>query len=222
MDRPLKERLTGASILVLIAVLVIPELLSGPAKRARAQAAAPLLDVSTNAAATVRTYTVDLNHPPSEASAVAASSADAAAAGAAHEAPASTAAATRAPAPAATLETAVARPQIQAVPVSPTSPAPAAPVARDEAHATAHPPPADTFAPIGAKGGWSIQMGSFGNRANADKLVRNLRSKGIRVYVSSQGGKHRVRAGPFPDRATAERIGARLKSQGQSFTVVAP
>jgi DedD protein len=80
----------------------------------------------------------------------------------------------------------------------------------------------NTFAPIAAKGGWSIQLGSFGNRANADKLVRKLRAKGIRVYVSSQSGKHRVRAGPFPDRATAERIGVRLKSQVQSVTIVAP
>jgi DedD protein len=82
--------------------------------------------------------------------------------------------------------------------------------------------PTNSFAPIGAKGGWSIQLGSFASAANADKLARTLRGKGIRVYVSSQGGKHRVRAGPFPDRTAADRAAAKLKSQGQSVSIIAP
>jgi DedD protein len=236
MDRRLKERLTGASILVLIAVLFIPELLSGPPKRATAPLAMPPVDLPTNAAATVRTYTVDLNHPPSEASAMAASAGESDAPTPASAANASSAQQTGHAAPASALETPPARPQIQtlpaAVPPQPVEPAmpseapvvSGAPVAHEHAAETqaAHAPARDTFAPISAKGGWSIQLGSFGNRANADKLVRSMRSKGIRVYVSSQAGKHRVRAGPFPDRATAERMGDRLKSQGQSFTIIAP
>jgi len=208
MDRRLKERLTGASILVLIAVLFIPELLSGPAKHAAAPMAMAPKEVPTNAAATVRTYTVDLNHPPSEASAIAAPASVAAAASAERSAPASA------------LETPPARPQVQTLPAAAPHEAPVERPA--ETPTPADVGAKDTFSPIGAKGGWSIQLGSFGNRANADKLVRSMRNKGIRVYVSSQGGKHRVRAGPFPDRATAERMGTRLKSQGQTYTIVAP
>jgi DedD protein len=240
MDRPLKERLTGASILVLIAVLFIPELLSGPAKRAPARMDAPPQAAPADTAATMRTYTVDLNHPPSEASAVAASMAnpDSAPAGAAS---AARVAQTPVPASAAPLEAPAAHPAARILPAEASNPqalhggadmagaardAPPEPVAHEhavEAQAPAARMPAkDTFAPIGSKGGWSIQLGSFNNRSNAEKLVRTMRTKGIRVYISSQEGKHRVRAGPFPDRATAERMGARLKSQGQAVTIIAP
>ena len=59
-------------------------------------------------------------------------------------------------------------------------------------------------------------------KGQPDKLARVLRGKNIRVYVSRAAGKHRVRAGPFPDRASAERVAARLKSQGQSVSIIAP
>jgi cell division septation protein DedD len=65
-------------------------------------------------------------------------------------------------------------------------------------------------------------LGSFASAANADKLARTLRGKGIRVYVSAQGGKHRVRAGPFPDRPAADRAATKLKAQGQSVSIIAP
>ena len=51
MDRRVKERLVGASILVVLIVLVVPELLSGPPSAGRAPAAAPQ---------PVRNVTVDL------------------------------------------------------------------------------------------------------------------------------------------------------------------
>lgn len=226
MDRRLKERLVGATILVFVAVLFVPELLSGPPRPVAARPAEIPNQVPTSTAAAVRTYTVDLSNPGS-ASAAAPSVATADATRDLQPPSHSAANAESAPAQAASneparshppLESAAPRPQIQTLPAAqPASetvaePAPVAHAAR----------PANSFAPIGAKGGWSIQLGSFASAANADKLARTLRGKGIRVYVSAQGGKHRVRAGPFPDRAAADRAAAKLKAQGQSVSIIAP
>ena len=69
MDRRVKERLVGASILVVIIVLIVPELLSGPASTP-APAALP-----ASAPEPVRNVTVDLatSKPALEPSDVAAS-----------------------------------------------------------------------------------------------------------------------------------------------------
>ncbi len=53
MDTPLKIRLTGAVILVVLAVLIVPELLTGP-QSSRARPASP------SEAAPIRSYTIDL------------------------------------------------------------------------------------------------------------------------------------------------------------------
>ena len=53
MDRRVKERLIGASILVVLIVLIVPELLSGPAP-------APVAPRPLSTAGPVRSVTVDL------------------------------------------------------------------------------------------------------------------------------------------------------------------
>ncbi len=232
MDRRLKERLVGATILVLIAVLFVPELLSGPRTAVAARPAEIPNQVPTSTAAAVRTYTVDLSNPGSASAAAPVATPPITTSvtepPSVAPLPASPAKVDTAPVPDTAhesarsqppLESATPRPQIQSLP----APQPAA-------EAVAEPPPpvartsrsTNSFAPIGAKGGWSIQLGSFASRANADKLARTLHGKGIRVYVSTQGGKHRVRAGPFADRTAADRAAAKLKSQGQSVSIIAP
>ena len=213
MDRRLKERLVGATILVSIAVLFVPELLSGPPRTVAARPAEIPNQVPTSTAAAVRNYTVDLSNPGSASAA--SSATDVPSAAPMPASPDATRDAVRSRPP---LESALPRPQIQSLPAP-----------QRAAEAVAEPTPvarasrsANSFAPIGAKGGWAIQLGSFASAANADKLARTLRGKGIRVYVSAQGGKHRVRAGPFPDRPAADRAAAKLKSQGQSVSIIAP
>lgn len=226
MERRLKERLVGAAILVLIAVLFVPELLSGPPRPVTARPAEIPNQVPTSTAAAVRTYTVDLSNPGSASAALPAAS-PVVDAPSAVPLPAKPAKPDSVPAAEVVqepprgktpLESVSPRPQVASVAVPP-------PVAESvtETPAVARASrPASSFAPIGAKGGWSIQLGSFASAANADKLARTLRGKGIRVYVSAQGGKHRVRAGPFPDRPSADRAAAKLKSQGQSVSIIAP
>lgn len=232
MDRRLKERLVGAAILVFFAVLFIPELLSGPARPRGLPQEASAEQVPTGAASSLRTYTVDLDHPA--AGAVLAPQASSAAAGRAaggEAASGDSAVSEASPGTTGTAPAGVmpATPQPRASPGqtrgldrsnSHADPAPREARSGAAPHATT--PAPNTFAPIDARGGWSLQLGSFSNRANAEKLAQNLRAKGIRVYVSSSGAHHRVRAGPFPDRASAERAAGKLRAQGQATNIVPP
>jgi cell division septation protein DedD len=74
--------------------------------------------------------------------------------------------------------------------------------------------------------GWSVQLGSFASRANADNLVRQLKGQGFAVYVLSGGSgaatRHRVRVGPLPDREAAERTAAKLKTLGHASSLMSP
>jgi cell division septation protein DedD len=58
------------------------------------------------------------------------------------------------------------------------------------------------LAPLGAEGGYQIQVASFQKQEDADKFVDDLRKRGHRAYrqaahVPGRGRGHRVRIGPF-------------------------
>lgn len=69
-----------------------------------------------------------------------------------------------------------------------------------------------------------MQVGSFSARSSADRLAADLRRRSFQAFVSQvrSGGKpmFRVRVGPVADRAAAQALAAKLKSAGQSGTVV--
>jgi DedD protein len=69
-----------------------------------------------------------------------------------------------------------------------------------------------------------VQLGSFGNRDNADKLVRDMTAKGFSAFVApiASGGRelYRVRVGPTHDRASAEALATKLRAVGQSGSIV--
>jgi cell division septation protein DedD len=71
-----------------------------------------------------------------------------------------------------------------------------------------------------------VQLGSFASRANADKLVRQLKAQGFLVYVAPLGAgaaaRYRVRIGPLNDRAAAAQVVAQLKSLGHTASIVTP
>jgi DedD protein len=71
-----------------------------------------------------------------------------------------------------------------------------------------------------------VQLGSFASRANADKLVRQLKAQGFGVYVLSGGSgaaaRYRVRVGPLADRNVASQTAAKLKASGHIGSLVAP
>jgi DedD protein len=209
MDRRVKERLIGASILVALVVLVVPELLSGPKPKA---APAPTLPAA--APETIRNVTVDLN--PGKPSATS------------EEPPASQAIAASAAASATSSATSSAAPST-ANPAAAQSPAATNPAPAGGAALGPRLAPVESAAPSPTStghGSWAVQLGSFASRANADNLTRQVKAQGFSVFVlpggSGAAARYRVRVGPLADRQSAERIAAKLKSLGHVGSLVAP
>jgi DedD protein len=73
-------------------------------------------------------------------------------------------------------------------------------------------------------GMWAVQLGSFSNQQNAERLAKDLRDQGYAAFLSKldtgSGSLHRVRIGPQKDRESAESIAARLGKTGHSGQVV--
>ncbi|MCB1845010.1 MAG: SPOR domain-containing protein, partial [Halioglobus sp.] len=86
--------------------------------------------------------------------------------------------------------------------------------------AAAPAPKSDSPAPEtrSSTGMWAVQLGSFSNKANAERLAASLRSQGYAAFLSqlsSSGAQlHRVRIGPQKDRESAEAVARRLAAEG--------
>ena len=212
MDRRVKERLVGASILAVLIVLVVPELLSGPVpvpaiSRLPVSAPEPVRNVTVDLATSKAPEPSPLDTPAaSGAVASGAMASSAAASDARPTAPAPSSAASSMPAP-------------------PTS-APAASASAPVEIAPSLPRSTTTTVKTTAGHGWAVQLGSFVSRDNADKLARQLRAQGFGVYVLPGGAgsllRYRVRIGPMPDPSAATQTVAKLKSLGQVASLVPP
>ena len=206
----MKERLTGAIILVALIVVLVPELLSGPirpASRTRGPAASaeepPL-----------RSYTIDLADEPHAGS------------GSLQPASAPSLPAVAVDSPAGQSKPqpmAAAPPAVRDEPVTPPTPAPTPEPATPASHAGAMPPPETPAAAETGSGAYVVQLGSFANRANAERLAKQVHGLGYPVSVSrgSTGRRlYRVVVGPGRDRASAEQVAAKLRAQVHTGTVV--
>ncbi|MCH9005253.1 MAG: SPOR domain-containing protein [Proteobacteria bacterium] len=73
-------------------------------------------------------------------------------------------------------------------------------------------------------GMWAVQLGSFSNKENAEKLAADLRKQGYAAFLSqlqtSSGRLHRVRIGPQKDRQSAAAMAARLLKAGHKGQVL--
>jgi DedD protein len=197
MDRALKERIIGAAVLVVFVVLVVPVFLDGPPQSGEiVSERVPL----PGQAAEGETRTVVLERDRDEPVPVAAS---------------------------------VTAPQAEepqkAEPEAKPEPEPkAAAVARSEPEPEPEPakPAAQSPAPESASstGMWAVQLGSFGNQQNAERLAADLRKQGFAAFLSQlstdSGELHRVRIGPQKDRESAEAMAARLAKAGHKGQVV--
>jgi cell division septation protein DedD len=69
--------------------------------------------------------------------------------------------------------------------------------------------------PPAATGGWVVQLGAFGSKANADGLAARLKAKNHAAYVISLpvGPQFKVRVGPFANEAEARQAAARLSKE---------
>ena len=201
MDRALKERIIGAVVLVLFVVLVVPVFLDGRSGDGEIiSERVPLPGQSDQ-----DTQTIVLDRDREDPVPVATRIDDAETA----PEPKAVARKTPPPKPKAT-------PKVQAK----QEPAPAAAEPQQESQPT----PAPRIVTASATGMWAVQLGSFGNQENAERLAADLRKQGFAAFLSqltNDGTKlHRVRIGPQKDRNSAEAMAERLARAGHSGQVV--
>jgi N-acetylmuramoyl-L-alanine amidase len=80
---------------------------------------------------------------------------------------------------------------------------------------TPNPTPAPSTSPASSGTIFRVQTGAFTQRANAERLVATLKSKGIDAFVATNAnGVHRVQVGAFSVQANANAMLARLKNLG--------
>ena len=202
MDRALKERIIGAIVLVLFVVLVVPVFLDGPSNSgAVISEQVPLPGQSGE-----ENQTIVLNRDRTQ------------------------------PVPAASNNSAAAdesqqqqqqQQQSEQREVEPEL----QPEAEHEPEVTPAPAQrepevvvAAVAEPASSTGMWAVQLGSFGNKENADKLAADLKKLGFAAFRSQlktgSGELHRVRVGPQKDRDSAEIVAAALAKAGQKGQVV--
>lgn len=61
---------------------------------------------------------------------------------------------------------------------------------------------------------YRVQTGAFSNKANADKLAAELKSKGFDTYIVLVGTLYKVQVGAYSVKANAEAMAAKLKAAG--------
>jgi len=202
MERALKERIIGAAVLVLFVVLVVPVFLDGPPSDAEIVSERLLLPGQDGQ----KTQTVVLDRDRTDP------------VPAANNATPVPSRETAKPAESPPESKAESKPEDKPVAAAPQPVTPA--VKRDE------PAPVPVAAPprVSSTGMWAVQLGSFSNKENADKLAADLRKQGYAAFLSqlqTDGGQlHRVRIGPQKDRDSAEAMAKRLLKVGHKGQVV--
>jgi DedD protein len=224
METRLKERLTGAAILVALIVLVVPELFHGQRR-----------DVAVNASSggegpPIRSYTIDLSNGPARTAPL--QSTDSAAAESATAASAPTAAPAAGAAVGGSADgggansTGAAASPASSTPGGTAGKAPGAssPVSGRAAPAKSANASAKSANAAAGPAAWSVQLGLFASRENAERLMRSAQSKGFPVGVSEADGKglYHVQATGLADRAAALALQGRMHDQGIQAALVAP
>jgi cell division septation protein DedD len=212
-----KERLTGAIILVALIVLLVPELLTGPIR------SAPRAMASAAGEPPLRSYTITLgdeaHSKPAEPQGAS---------------PAVSPAPVPLPTPAAASKDDNGVAGTQPAPdtaVAAAAPVPAPPAAHTRSEAPSPPaahaakPAAAGSAEASAAAGaaWLVQLGSFASRSNAERLAQQLKGQGFAASVSQgSSGRHlyRVRVGPVHDHGAATQLQAKLQAAGHSGSIV--
>jgi DedD protein len=219
-----KERLTGAVILVALMVLLVPELLTGPLRTKSPPAAASRAasaQAGRKAQPPLRTYTLALSMAPSLPQSPA---------GTAAQPPPATSPSATTPAAGSAPGSATRRPAAPArAPVKGPRRGQGPPRgARARSSLQVAQTPAHRVRRKAAAGassaGWVVQLGSFADHGNAVRLARSLAARGFRMSVSpARAGARvlwRVRAGPAPNRAGALHLATRLRALGHRGEVL--
>lgn len=190
LEKGLKQRMVGALVLVALAVIFLPMLLSRQDEMRRVVVDAPEMPQAP-AVPEMIVEPADVVEPealPQEPMAPEPEAPQVA------EVPSQPSAAQK---PAAPVET----PKPAAVP-APAS-APVAAASKPESRLDANTLPIS----------WSVQLASLSSRPGAESLQKTLRSQGYNAYIRSFDGMNRVFVGPLIERAEAERLRDQLNRQ---------
>ncbi|MDY6946389.1 MAG: SPOR domain-containing protein [Pseudomonadota bacterium] len=247
MERPVKERLIGAAVLMAAAVILIPEMLSGPDRESGDKQAQTGTDGEGTGEASIKTYTIDLSQSPgAQPPTVTAQNGNRAPPPeelptASTEAPPPETQVSPEPEPVAPPVVAerpkpeprteppprqlAAQPaRAEAPPQGPPKPEPKPEPPKAEPRAVASAPSAPRSAVPTGKG-WAVQLGSYSSETTAQRLANEWRAKGQSAFVMpvTTGGKtlYRVRIGPSKDRAGAEAALKAVKPSIPNAAVVA-
>jgi DedD protein len=187
-DRALKERVIGAAVLVVFAVLVVPVFLDGPPEESEIISESVTLPGQARQDTKQQTIVLDRERSRPVPS-------------------------TRAPSPPP--DSAPPR-QAQAVKAETKKAAPSVSEAPSG--------PAEKVADTSPSGMWAVQLGSFSNKDNAERLAAGLRDQGFAAFLSQlptdNGQLQRVRVGPQKDRDSAEAVAGQLAKAGHEGRVV--
>jgi DedD protein len=198
MERALKERIIGAAVLVVFVVLVVPVFLDGPPEEGEVVSERVLLPGQEDQ----KTQTVVLERDRTEPVPLANATSGTDAPG-----PGDNAQQQSQPEPE---QETIRIPEPSRLPPKP-EPKPAQDTQQDQPAAS-------------STGMWAVQLGSFSNKENAERLASDLRKQGYAAFLSqldtASGTLHRVRIGPLKDRDSAEQMAARLQKAGHSGQVV--
>ena len=189
MERALKERIIGASVLVVFVVLIVPVFLDGPSGETENVSETITLPGQEDGGAGQKTVVLERDREqPVPAARTGSSEPES--------------------------KPAVAEKRIT---VAKSTPAETKPTAKVVAESV---PPEEKS----ATGMWAVQLGSFSNQENAERLAADLRKDGYAAFLSQlqtgSGKLHRVRVGPQKDRASAESVAAKLSAKGHDGQVV--
>jgi DedD protein len=202
METRLKERLTGAAILVALIVALVPEMFRGQRGESVSTAS------SGGEGAPVRSYTIDLSNNPKSSVPVQTTSEETHLSTPPLPSPPNTAASVEMVKPES--------PKPEAIKPAMNSPARAA-----RAATPAPPPSAPKAAPAES---WSVQLGIFAKRENAERMTHEAQAKGFNVGISSADAKglFHVRAVGLQDRVAAQTLSQRMQSEGIKSAVIPP
>ena len=186
MDRALKERVIGAVVLVIIAVLIVPVFLDG--REGESENVQESITLPGQEGEGIKQKTIVLERD--------------------REQPV--------PAPREGDKPRQEKPkEVKPQPAETT-------VAKGTESKTSSAPPATP--PQSSTGMWAVQLGSFSNQGNAERLAADLRKEGYAAFLSQletgSGKLHRVRVGPQKDRDSAESVASKLGAKGHKGQVV--
>ena len=208
MDNSVKQRLLGAAVLIALAIIFVPMLLTGPGTKRTSETANLQAPPTPDRKFQERTLSLDL--PPAESTT-------------ALPTPTTTTPA-EAPDPnrIATFDTADAPPseQVQVIDepaaseTPPTAAAATTELATPPSSTTPSASNVDDLPGTAANGSYFVHLGDYGAKKNATDLAATLKKSGYAALTepSTFGGKPtlRVRVGPFADRAAAEATRLRI------------